>query len=547
MEELSDLPVLKRSSTECSLESPPAGANAKTTQRKKPPHRRRSSLDWQLVELTGSESFENNADLQELYFPFSRGQVTWLFRSDSDYENTSKLVQKAAGKVAAGQAQDVIHSYEGGVWTRWIPFSDSDCFALEIGSSRGDEEVQVVGGLWDVVLRKRLMLSVYWEGQSVPVKRATWWSKIPQTLGMGIDLVRGAGSFAPLREEEALAAESAMLALYSSVDVNFLNSRLIPKDELARQKRSVPKAASYLAFGPLLSKVDLLDTIRDNCFLTDSLVSPSTAGLSNEEIVRLALSRPPPVPWPMSCNSCIDALEKSLEAGIAASKGLVGQLVGNKGVVRRGRSMKLAAMDEEMELMGVSVASAIDHVVFVIHGIGEAFTKEHEGEYFGTVVDAAGELRSFANNADEKIEFFPISWVHAIHQKGSVAAQKLEGITLQNTPMLRNIANDVISDILFYSDKLQSEKILRVVAEELNAVYTTFCVRHPQFQGTFSIVAHSLGTVIVHDLLQQQRAQVHESFESNQLQLNFPVSRVFNVGSPLGLFLTIRTTDIDRS
>ena len=317
------------------------------------------------------------------------------------------MVQKAAGKVAAGQAQDVIHSYEGGVWTRWIPFSDSDCFALEIGSSRGDEEVQVVGGLWDVVLRKRLMLSVYWEGQSVPVKRATWWSKIPQTLGMGIDLVRGAGSFAPLREEEALAAESAMLALYSSVDVNFLNSRLIPKDELARQKRSVPKSCELFSVWSITFE-SRPARYNSGQLLPDRLVSIPVHGRTKQRRNSSFGVVAPRLLFlgPMSCNSCIDALEKSLEAGIAASKGLVGQLVGNKGVVRRGRSMKLAAMDEEMELMGVSVASAIDHVVFVIHGIGEAFTKEHEGEYFGTVVDAAGELRSFANNADEKNRIF---------------------------------------------------------------------------------------------------------------------------------------------
>jgi hypothetical protein len=44
-------------------------------------------------------------------------------------------------------------------------------------------------------------------------------------------------------------------------------------------------------------------------------------------------------------------------------------------------------------------------------------------------------------------------------------------------------------------------QIINSVRKQLNAIYNMFMKRNPNFAGNVSIFAHSLGSVIVYDLL----------------------------------------------
>ena len=73
--------------------------------------------------------------------------------------------------------------------------------------------------------------------------------------------------------------------------------------------------------------------------------------------------------------------------------------------------------------------------------------------------------------------------------------------TLESIPLLRNIANDVIFDVLMYLTPEFCEKVLRIVTDQICNFYEGFNEVHPHFDGTYSIIGHSLGTVIAWDLL----------------------------------------------
>ena len=49
------------------------------------------------------------------------------------------------------------------------------------------------------------------------------------------------------------------------------------------------------------------------------------------------------------------------------------------------------------------------------------------------------------------------------------------------------------------------------VASEMNRLYALYCQRNPSFNGPVSLGGHSLGSVILFDLLSHQKADSEES------------------------------------
>ena len=56
-------------------------------------------------------------------------------------------------------------------------------------------------------------------------------------------------------------------------------------------------------------------------------------------------------------------------------------------------------------------------------------------------------------------------------------------------------------DILYYTSPLYGGEVRAGLQKELNRLYSMFTSRHPEWQGKVSILAHSLGCVIVYDIV----------------------------------------------
>lgn len=57
---------------------------------------------------------------------------------------------------------------------------------------------------------------------------------------------------------------------------------------------------------------------------------------------------------------------------------------------------------------------------------------------------------------------------------------------------------------------------METVGNEINRIYTLFKARNPNFKGSVSLGGHSLGSLILFDLLSHQEIPAEEKIESNE-------------------------------
>jgi len=80
----------------------------------------------------------------------------------------------------------------------------------------------------------------------------------------------------------------------------------------------------------------------------------------------------------------------------------------------------------------------------------------------------------------------------------------------------------------------------------MNRLYSIFVSRHPTFlenSGKVSVLAHSLGSVLSIDLLCNM-GTTHNGVKYGKL--DFDVDNFFAVGSPVGLFMTLKAIRLAR-
>ncbi|CAF1101258.1 unnamed protein product [Brachionus calyciflorus] len=174
-------------------------------------------------------------------------------------------------------------------------------------------------------------------------------------------------------------------------------------------------------------------------------------------------------------------------------------------IVKRG-------IDEVSEKIEEDEIQNIDHLCFVIHGIGEGCDIK-----FRPLVDCVDDFRNIGssiieshlkNHIEEKklngrVEFLPISWHEELHEQTGVD-ERLKPLTLSSIPKLRQFSNSTILDVLFYTSPIYCQTIISKVGNELNRLVRIFLKKNPYFKGTVSLIGHSLGSLIVYDLLSHQ-------------------------------------------
>ncbi|KAJ3142391.1 hypothetical protein HDU90_004664 [Geranomyces variabilis] len=196
-----------------------------------------------------------------------------------------------------------------------------------------------------------------------------------------------------------------------------------------------------------------------------------------------------------------------------------------------------------------SAARKTDHVNFIVHGMGR---QRRYVQNMESMRQACKEvLRVEFPDQEIKIEWIPISWHEALHDLSSVDG-RMNLITLPTCSILRAINNDVLADVLYYFSSFHGQTILNIVAQKLNQAYDDFRQANPGFDGQINLIGHSLGGVILYDLLANIRpAQAagqagvsgeppRPHFEISYPQLAFRPSALFTLGSPVGAVIVMR-------
>lgn len=174
----------------------------------------------------------------------------------------------------------------------------------------------------------------------------------------------------------------------------------------------------------------------------------------------------------------------------------------------------------------------INHIVFLVHGMGQLYHGEggivHSRKKLTDVVQKANSRffkEKCSKGLDGRVEFFPIEW----RTKLKLDEGMIEKITPSNLGSLRKVINDTTLDVFYYTSPFYREEIIQAMRKELNHVYESYQVNNPGFiekGGKVSIIAHSLGSVIIHDVLtlwnsnlmkeHQQDADVRVASASNE-------------------------------
>uniref|UniRef100_A0A2R5LCM6 Putative phospholipase ddhd2 n=1 Tax=Ornithodoros turicata TaxID=34597 RepID=A0A2R5LCM6_9ACAR len=167
---------------------------------------------------------------------------------------------------------------------------------------------------------------------------------------------------------------------------------------------------------------------------------------------------------------------------------------------------------EEVETIEDGEPTQVDHVVFVVHGVGSVCDFR-----FRSVEECLDDIRNislgltkthFAAPLHEgkigRIEFLPVSWHSTLHGDATGIDSALKHITLNSIPKLRHFTNDTLLDILFYTSPVYCQTIVDTVGSEMSRLYDKFMERNPNFTGTVALAGHSLGSLILYDILSHQ-------------------------------------------
>lgn len=219
-----------------------------------------------------------------------------------------------------------------------------------------------------------------------------------------------------------------------------------------------------------------------------------------------------------------------------------------------------SAYDDQDKSLKNSYDREIRHLVLCVHGIGQTLGKKYEYINFAHTVnllrtnmkklyevsDGLKDINKSKGNFDWEnnggVQVLPITWRHSIgfetepleENESTAELPTLGDITVKGILPLRKLFGDVAVDAILYEEPYYRDKILEEVCAQLNKTYRLFKKMNPKFNGDVHVIGHSLGSVILFDILK----------DSNKYKLEFDTKKFFCLGSPVGLLKLIQRTRI---
>lgn len=106
------------------------------------------------------------------------------------------------------------------------------------------------------------------------------------------------------------------------------------------------------------------------------------------------------------------------------------------------------------------------------------------------------------HQAETKIFLYRgMRWNAYDHNCLKLLAGMVDSITPPHVKMLRQVLNTSAMDIMYYTSPIYCGEIQAGLVTEMNRLYSMFCQRNPSIKPKVSVIAHSLGAVIVYDIV----------------------------------------------
>ncbi|XP_028625242.1 SEC23-interacting protein isoform X4 [Grammomys surdaster] len=175
-------------------------------------------------------------------------------------------------------------------------------------------------------------------------------------------------------------------------------------------------------------------------------------------------------------------------------------------VVKRG-------IDDNLDEIPDGEMPQVDHLVFMVHGIGPVCDLR-----FRSIIECVDDFRvvslkllhtHFKKSVDEgkvsRVEFLPVHWHGALGGHATGVDRNIKKITLPSIGRFRHFTNETLLDVLFYNSPTYCQSIVKKVGVEINRLHSLFMSRNPNFKGKVSVAGHSLGSLILFDILSNQK------------------------------------------
>eukprot|EP00903_Cladosiphon_okamuranus_P008634 g8280.t1 len=455
---------------------------------------------------------------------------------------------------------------------RWKTLWASDCARLEEAHQRGDKEVLVYGRKYVVDMKERTMKPLYWEEEwaSKPIIRATYF------------LRKGHG-WLPYCEKDSELLEVAYAAAKVQLRSNTCNESEIPltdgENKVVMTKVNAGESANeYFAdFDILLQQkpVKAPSRLATTFYTTTFEVhrgSPEVGGWGGVSATEgdLPLEGEPPKHLVFIIHGIGESLWSRSSSVLASLRASMGPM----------RSMSADFLEgqrkaHELEKAAAEAAAAVAAAAQAATGVeaapvansksketkcgdmgekgpgyegakGEDLAEGKAGEGDGGQ-PAAGE----GEGSGGYVEFLPVEWFNQVHGHDAVGEGLMQDITLSSIPGFRDFANQAIMDVMYYLTPDMQASILSVVGNKMNSMWHDFSRFTPGFSGKVSVMGHSLGSIIAHDILMAQPAkgetELAEGAVSKEIPiLSFHPEVLLACGSPIGMFLALRQSTLDK-
>uniref|UniRef100_A0A8D0SPQ9 DDHD domain-containing protein n=1 Tax=Sus scrofa TaxID=9823 RepID=A0A8D0SPQ9_PIG len=175
-------------------------------------------------------------------------------------------------------------------------------------------------------------------------------------------------------------------------------------------------------------------------------------------------------------------------------------------VVKRG-------IDDNLDEIPDGEMPQVDHLVFMVHGIGPVCDLR-----FRSIIECVDDFRvvslkllqtHFKKSLDaqkiSRVEFLPVHWHSSLDGDATGVDRNVKKITLPSIGRFRHFTNETLLDILFYNSPTYCQRIVEKVGLEINRLHALFMSRNPDFKGGVSVAGHSLGSLILFDILSNQK------------------------------------------
>uniref|UniRef100_A0A672Y4C8 DDHD domain containing 2 n=1 Tax=Sphaeramia orbicularis TaxID=375764 RepID=A0A672Y4C8_9TELE len=224
--------------------------------------------------------------------------------------------------------------------------------------------------------------------------------------------------------------------------------------------------------------------------------------------------------------------------------GLQDEWVSSPSEHTRPRTVKRGVDNISVEILD-GEPEKVDHLVFMVHGIGPACDLR-----FRSIIQCVNDFRSASlsllashyKRAQQegkvgRVEFLPVNWHSALHGDATGVDEDIQRITLPSISRLRHFTNDTLLDLFFYNSPTYCQTIVDTVASEINRLHVLFKQRHPEFSGAVSVVGHSLGSLILFDMLTNQRtgSEVNTEKMSGSEHCHISIDTLEQILTRLGL------------